>query len=137
MPTVDADSRQGVMSYVATTLFILVGLTNLFPAVGVLGAVRLEGLYGVALAGDDLLLLMRHRAVLLGLVGAFILLAAFRVKWRTAASIAGLVSMLSFVLIAIPPQTHGAALQRVFWIDVIACVLLLGGYLISRRQQLP
>jgi hypothetical protein len=63
------------------------------------GAARLEGLYGVALAGDDLLLLMRHRAVLLGLVGA--------------------------------------ALQRVFWIDVIACVLLLGGYLISRRRAHP
>jgi hypothetical protein len=88
----------------------------------------------VALAGDDLLLLMRHRAVLLGLVGAFILIAAIRVQWRKAATVAGLVSMLSFVSIAIPPQAHGAALQRVFWIDVIACVLLFGGYLISKRQ---
>lgn len=125
------------MRHVATSLFILVGLINLFPSIGVLGAARLEGLYGVALAGDDLLLLMRHRAVLLGLVGVFILIAAIRVQWRKAATVAGLVSMLSFILIAIPPQAHGAALQRVFWIDVIACVLLLGGYLISRRQAHP
>ncbi len=125
------------MRHIATTLFILVGLTNLLPVTGVLGAERLEGLYGVALAGDDLLLMMRHRAVLLGLVGAFILVAAIRIQWRTAATIAGLVSMLSFILIAIPPQQHGAALQRVFWADVIACVLLLGGYWISRAIRRP
>jgi hypothetical protein len=124
------------MRHLATTLFILVGLTNLFPVSGVLGAERLEGLYGVALADGDLLLMMRHRAVLLGLVGAFILFAAIRVQWRSAATVAGLVSMLSYILIAIPPQAHGPELQRVFWIDVIACVLLLGGYLISRRLNL-
>jgi hypothetical protein len=125
------------MRHAATSLFILVGLINLFPSTGVLGAARLEALYGVAVAGDDLLLMMRHRAVLLGLVGAFILVAAIRIQWRAAATVAGLVSMLSYILIAIPPQEHGAALQRVFWIDVVACVLLLGGYLVSRTTRNP
>ena len=122
------------MRHIATVLFNLAGLVNLMPVVGVLGAARLEALYGFPLAGDDLLLLMRHRAVLFGVLGAFIVVAAFRVQWRAIATIAGLISMLSFVLLALPLDVHGEAVRRVFWVDVIASVLLLLGYWISTRH---
>jgi hypothetical protein len=99
------------MRHVATTLFVLVGLVNLLPAVGILGAARLESLYGLPLAGDDLLLLMRHRAALLGVLGGLIIVAAFRHQLRAAATIAGLISMLSFIALALPINTHGEPVQ--------------------------
>jgi len=119
------------MRHVATILFILAGIANLPPVMGVLGAERLESLYGLPFAGEDLLLLMRHRAVLFGILGAFIIFAAFRIHMRAIATVAGLISMLAFVLLALPLNAHGEALQRVFWVDVVACVLLFSGYSIS------
>jgi hypothetical protein len=121
------------MRHIATVIFIVVGIINLVPVVGVMGAERLESLYGTRIGDADLLLLMRHRAVLLGIVGSLIIGAAFRDRWRGVATVAGLVSMGSFVLLAIAPTAHGEALQRVFWIDVIACVLLGAGYWVARR----
>jgi len=66
-------------------------------------------------------MLMRHCAALFGLIGAFIIASAFRDSWRNLAAAAGLVSMLSVILLALPISAQGGALQRVFWIDVIAC----------------
>src|SRR5919108_6511330 len=109
----------------ATLFFVLVGVVNLLPVVGVLGVDRLESLYGFSLAGEELLLLLRHRAVLFGLLGAFIVLSAFRTQWRPAATFAGLVSMVAFAVLALPIETHNEAMQRVFWVDVGAIVLLL------------
>ena len=70
------------MKQLAITLFTLTGLINLYPAMGLLGAAQLESLYGLPFTGEDLLLLMRHRALLLGLLGAFIIGAAFQKTWR-------------------------------------------------------
>lgn len=120
-----ANSEEEVfMKHVVTAIFILVGLINFLPVLGVLGAAKLESLYGLPITNEDLLLILRHRAVLFGLLGGFIIASAFRDSWRNLAAVAGLASMLSFMWLALPLSAHGEALQRVFWIDVIACVLL-------------
>lgn len=121
------------MRHVVAALFLVVGTVNFMPLVGVLGEARLESLYGIDVEGDDLLLLMRHRAVLFGILGGFMMLAAFRAHWRTAATVAGLISMVSYLVLALPLAPHGAPIQMVFWIDVVAVVLLLAGFLLSRR----
>lgn len=123
------------MRHLVTVLFVIVGLVNLLPVVGLLGAERLESLYGIAVAGDDLLLLMRHRAVLFGLLGGLIVAAAFRDQWRGLATVAGLTSMMAYLLLAWPLTAHGTPLQKVFWIDVVASALLIAGYLLSRRTR--
>ncbi len=112
------------MKHVVTAIFVLVGLVNFLPVLGVLGAAKLESLYGLPFGNDDLLLLMRHRAALFGLLGGFIIVSAFRDEWRNLAAAAGFVSMSSFMLLALPLSSHGEALQRVFWIDAAACLLL-------------
>lgn len=123
------------MRHIATALFVLAGIANLPPLLGVLGPEQLESLYGLPFAGDDLLLLMRHRAVLFGILGAFIIFAAFRVQLRAIATVAGLVSMLSFMFLALPLNVHGQALQRVFWVDAVASFLLVAGYWASMRHS--
>lgn len=123
------------MSRLVTAAFIVAGLINLYPVIGVLGVATLQSLYGQAFAGDELLLLLRHRAVLFGLLGGLLILAAFKPRLRRLALVAGLVSMLSFIALALPLQAHGAELQRVFWADVIASLLLAGAAFDYRRWR--
>ncbi len=123
------------MRHLATILFLLVGLVNFVPIVGVLGAAKLEAVYGVPITHDDLLLLLRHRSVLFGLLGGLLIFAAFKVQWRALATVAGLVSMTAYLALAWPIDGHGTAIQKVFWADAVAVVLLVAGYLISRANS--
>ncbi len=113
------------MRYLVTALFTLAGLIKITPVIGVLGPERLQALYQLPIEGPDLLLLMRHRAVLFGAIGGLLLVAAFRPALRTVAATIGLISVASFLLLALPLHEHGAALQRVFWADVIVGLVLL------------
>lgn len=106
---------------------MLAGLVNLYPVIGVLGADNLKSLYGMAVKNADVLLLLRHRAVFFGLVGALLLYAAFRPAWRRVALIFGLTSMLIFLFLAWPLGDHGKAIRQVFWVDVVAVIVLIAG----------
>lgn len=121
------------MRHLATALFVVVGLINVFPLVGVLGAQQLNALYALPFDNPDLLLLMRHRAVLFGLVGGLLLVAAFKTRLRPIAATLGLGSMLSFLVLALPLAEHGAAIQRVFWADVVASGMLVLALWLDRR----
>lgn len=120
------------MSIWARVLFIIAGAINAFPVVGVLGSSQLKSLYGQVISDPDLLLLTRHRAVLFGLLGALLIAAAFRSQWRSLATVAGVVSMTSFCVLALPLHLHDAALVRVFWADIVALPLLLLAWWLSR-----
>jgi hypothetical protein len=111
--------------------FLAVGLLNLMPIVGVAGAARLESLYGVVPDSPDLELLLRHRAVLLGLVGAVLAAAAWHPPLRATAAILGIVSMGAFVALALPVRLHGPEIARVFWADVAGLALLLAAVGVS------
>ena len=60
------------MQAISTALIFGVGLVNLLPVSGVLSANRLQALYGVAIEDVNFLVLMRHRAVLFGIVGGLL-----------------------------------------------------------------
>lgn len=125
------------MRFIAGLLLAVVGVIHLLPLAGVLGAERLADLYAVELADPNLVVLMRHRAVLFGLLGVFLLLAAFRPDWRGPAFVAGGVSVVSFLWLAHDASPVNAALERVVLADWIALgCLLLGGVLelLGRRQ---
>ncbi len=113
------------MSTLAAALYVLVGVVNLLPVSGVLSIARLEALYGVSLVDPNLVVLMRHRAVLFGIVGALLIAAAFHPPLRAFAVGAGLLSMLSFVAVAHLVGDLNAELRRVVVIDLVASVLLV------------
>lgn len=100
------------------------GLVHLVPTLGVLGPSQLQRLYGVAVAAPELVLLLRHRALLFGLIGALQLAALASPGLRLAALLVGLVSTLGYVVLAWPPSSVGPELARVAWID-LGLVLLL------------
>src|SRR5690606_34719629 len=94
------DERNNAMERAITALLILVGIIHLLPLSGILGAERLAALYGIAVQGPDLEILMRHRAVLFGLLGSFMVYAAFKPPLQALAIAGGLVSVVSFIAIA-------------------------------------
>jgi uncharacterized BrkB/YihY/UPF0761 family membrane protein len=125
------------MERVISGIFVVVGLIKLYPVIGVLGSNALTNLYGLPFDEANLLILMRHRAILLGLVGLFLLIAAVRRDWQPPAFVAGLVSMVSFVGIASADGALNSKLTIILAADVIAAILLggagLGRLLLNKR----
>ena len=105
-------------------VFVLTGLLNAYPAIGMFGPRQLRGLYGLDFSDPDLLTLMQHRAVMLGLIGAFLIAAAFRRELQPAAFMLGFVSMLSFVVFAWLQHDPNPFIGRVMLADVIGSALL-------------
>lgn len=128
------------MRYVVTISLCVAAVIHLLPLIGVLGSDRLQSLYGIAIEGPDLQILMRHRAVLFGLLGIYLLAAAFTPVLQPTALAVGLVSVLSFLLLAWTTEGYNASIARVVTADVIALVALLIGtaaYFIIRSQDWP
>jgi hypothetical protein len=113
------------MSIAIAAILLLVGLLNFYPVIGAVGAVRLTALYGLPIEGPDLAILMRHRALLFGLVGAFIVSAAFAPGLRAPAFIAGFVSMGGFIWIARSEGTYGRHIRKVVIADIAGSAALL------------
>lgn len=123
------------MQAVSTALICLASLINLGPVLGALSTTRLQALYGVAFEEPNLVILMRHRAILFGIVGALLLVAAFYPGLRPTAYAAGFVSMVSFVLIAWVVRGYNENLRRVILVDLVGIAALLGAALIDYLGQ--
>ena len=115
------------MRYLITAMLVFVGVIHLLPLSGVLGGEQLSSLYGLSFTEPNLAILMRHRAVLFGLLGLFLLVAAFHPRSRTLAFIAGFVSVASFLWLAWSVGGYNAQISRVFSVDTAALVCLIVG----------
>ena len=102
------------MKHLVSTMLVIAGIIHLLPLTGVLGADRLAALYGIAFDEPNLAILMRHRAVLFGLLGGFLILAAFRPALQALAPAGGLVSAASFLWLAWTAGGYNAQVGRVF-----------------------
>ena len=124
--------------YVLSAMLIVAGIIHLVPITGAAGVARLNSLYGIGIDSPDLSILMRHRAILFGLLGLFLIYAAFRPSLQLVALIGGAASVASFLLIAYSTGGFNDELKRVFMIDVVAAVCLgvgFGAYFLSRADQ--
>jgi len=123
------------MHRIVAVILVAVGLLHLYPAVGVFGPGRLQALYDIGSQDADTLLLLRHRAVLFALLGIALISGGVHVPWRWPALIAGLVSTLSFVILAFPLSDNSAAVTRVFWSDVVASAALIFAAILALRYR--
>ena len=124
-----------VLKYLLPLSLIVVGIIHLIPLSGLLGVERLNALYGITVSDSDLSILMRHRAVLFGLLGLFCVYAAIRPALQLIALIAGIVSVASFLFLAIATGGYNEEIQRVVVADVVAAAFLvvgLAGYFLTR-----
>ena len=116
------------MRYLVSAMLIVVGIIHLLPLSGVLGSERLASLYGIQFNEPNLEILMRHRAVLFGLLGAFMVFAGVKPAYQTMAYIAGFISVVSFLCLAWSVGGYNEQVSRVFVADVVALgCLVVGG----------
>ncbi len=128
------------MRHVVSAMLLVVAVIHLLPLVGVLGSDRLASLYGVPFTEPNLAILMRHRAVLFGMLGVFLAVAAFRPALQRAAFAAGFISVVSFLGLAWSVGGYNAQVARVFTADLVAlaCLIMgLGAHLFARKAQAP
>lgn len=113
------------MSLVVPAVLLVVAIVHALPLAGVLGRASLTRLYGVDAMEPNLEILLRHRAVLFGLLAAFMGLAIVRSELRTIALVAGSVSVGSFLVVAARVGTPNAPVARVVKVDVVVLALLV------------
>lgn len=123
------------MQYIVIAGFLLAALINLAPVGGVIGAAQLDRAYGVSVQGGDMAVLLRHRAILFGIVGGLLAAAAFVPSLRLTAFVAGMVSMVSFLVIRVLEGETNAALARVALVDYVGIAALTVGGVAAYLQS--
>ena len=115
------------MRFIIPAMLVAVGIIHILPLSGVLSATRLFDLYGISFDDPNLEILMRHRAVLFGLLGIFLLSSAFLPSLQLAALITGFVSVVSFLYLAYSVGGYNDQVNRIVIADKAALVCLLVG----------
>jgi hypothetical protein len=108
-------------------MLLAVGIIHILPLSGVLSAARLFDLYGITFDDPNVEILMRHRAVLFGLLGIFLISSAFLPNLQLAALITGFVSVVSFLYLAYSVGGYNDQVSRIVTADKAAIVCLLVG----------
>ncbi|MBD9392421.1 phosphopantetheine adenylyltransferase [Acidovorax sp. ACV01] len=125
------------MRHVVPVVLVLVAVVHALPLVGVLGAGKLAQLYGTPVQDAGVELLLRHRAVLFGLLAAFMGYAATRAELHRLALVAGQVSVVSFLLLSWLQRGSGlsAPLVMVVRVDGVALALLVVALAVHLRRS--
>jgi hypothetical protein len=113
-----------MLAKASTAGLILAGIINLLPLSGVLGRSWLLSLYGQEIGSIDMEILLRHRAVLFGIVAMLLLASIFVVQWRAAAIFVAGLSMASFIAVAMFVGGYGPLLRTVIIADVVGLLAL-------------
>jgi hypothetical protein len=114
-----------MLERVITAALLVVSIIHLLPITGFLGASKLSLLYGVDIADPNLEILMRHRAILFGILGALFAYTAFRPELQAMAFIIGFASVLSFFYLSYTVGGFNEAIRKVVIADIVALLALL------------
>ena len=113
------------MKLITALLLVGVGILHLAPVAGVTGVASLGRLYGITIESPEIEILLRHRAVLFGIVGGLLLVSAFAPRLQTIALLTGLISIVSFLWIARATGHYGPTIERIVEADILALVALV------------
>ena len=119
----------------ARALLLAASLINAAPALAAFDTGRIEALYGIAVPDANHALLLRHRAVLLGIVGGAMIAGAFVPRIRDWTAGAGVISMASYIALARLAGEPNANLTRVERVDYAALALLLGAVVLDQPAR--
>ena len=111
---------------VISGLLLVVAVIHLIPISGFFGADRIASLYGISVADNNLAILMRHRAVLFGILGCLFAYAAFQPALQPVAFLIALVSVASFLFLAASIGDYNDAIGKVVLADGVTAIALVG-----------
>jgi heme A synthase len=107
------------------------GIINILPSLLAFLPDKISKSYGIEIPNANYELLLRHRAILFGIIGGLMIYSALVKKYYELSTIAGLVSMTSFILLYfIIGKDINQELNKVMMIDVVATVILCIGFLL-------
>ncbi len=113
-----------MLDKIITGILLIVGIVNLLPLVVFFDATKTAKLYGVPIEGESLIILMRHRGVLLAIVGIALSAAALKTEFRMLAIALALISKFAFIFLTFTTSNYTPELKQIALIDVGAIVLL-------------
>jgi hypothetical protein len=119
------------MNKTITVLLILVGIINFLPVIGVLSASNINQAYSVEVTSNDLAILMRHRALLFGIVGGFVLYSAFVPHYQFAAMLMAAISMIGFLCIMWLVGDYNSSIFKVAIIDMAGIGFLVAAAILK------
>jgi hypothetical protein len=114
-----------MLDKIASVILVIVGIINILPLIVFFDPTKTVKLYGFPIEGESLIILMRHRSVLLGLVGIALIIAAFKSEYLVLAVGLALVSKIAFNFLTFTSASYTPEIQNVALIDVGSIVLLL------------
>lgn len=113
-----------------TGLLLIVAIVHFLPVIGVIGNERLASLYDIRIEGANMEILMRHRAVMFGMLGAFLGYAAFQPSLQPLAFIAAFISLAAFFYLTFAVGGYTDAIWRLVIGDAVAAVALVGAVIL-------
>ncbi len=117
------------MESVFRVCLFIAGVINFLPSVLFFLPDKVGSAYGIIVPDANYELLLRHRAVLFGIVGGILIFSALLRQYYSLSVTIGLVSMLTFILLFYWVKGEvNAELTKVMRIDVAGSAILLLGY---------
>lgn len=117
------------MELIFRICLFLAGIINILPSILMFLPQKLADSYGINIPDADYELLLRHRAVLFGIIGGIMIYSALSKEIYSKAVIIGLISMVSFiVLYFVVDGEVNSNLRKVMIVDIIGVVILLVGF---------
>ena len=117
------------MELIFRICLFITGVINILPSLLAFLPNKISESYGIEIPNQNYELLLRHRAVLFGIIGGIMIFSAIRKSNYSMAVCIGIISMVSFVLLL--KLTNGdinEELNKVMKIDIVGIVILLIGY---------
>ena len=100
-------------------LLIIIGLINFLPVIGVISSARITQAYSVELVSNDLAILLRHRALLFGIIGGFIMYSAFAPQYQLVAMVMAAISMVGYLGVMWSVGGYNPSLFKVAVVDMV------------------
>lgn len=123
------------MELIFRICLFIAGVINFAPSILAFLPSKISASYGITIPDQNYELLLRHRAVLFGIVGGIMIFSAISKKNYTLAVVIGLISMVSFVvLLKLVNGDINQALNKVMWMDIVGIIILLVGYALYKFQ---
>lgn len=121
------------MEIVLRICLVISGIINFIPSILAFFPNKITQSYGVEVPNANYELLLRHRAISLGIIGGLLIYSAISKRNYDLVTIVGLVSMVSFVVLYnLIGGEINSELSKVMKIDLFAIVVLLIGYLLYK-----
>lgn len=121
------------MELVFRICLFIAGMINFIPSVLAFFPSKISGAYGIEIPNANYELLLRHRAILFGIVGGIMIYSAITKKHYSLSTTIGFISMISFLLLYnLSNGVINAELNKVMKMDVVGVVILLIGFLLYK-----